>query len=111
MSHSPALPAQHMTRVDATRNARACGRITGTEYSGVQTPYNAQRPLSGCTPGEGSLASRGTDEMARNYSSLELAALKALIEAESRLEMLGRNELAREIRVVRGRLLVKYVPK
>ncbi len=51
-----------MMHSDATMNAREA-YTSVTEYSGITTPYNALRPFTGCTPCEGSLASRSTDEM------------------------------------------------
>ena len=85
-------------------NARGCGRIVVTEYSGATTQYNAFRPLSGCTPGEGSLASRSTDEMPLLKGSPRWIAYLALLSAERKLEMAGLEADARAVRQIRRAL-------
>ena len=43
-------------------------------------------------------------------ASVELALLKAIREAEQQAEILGRFDLAHELRVIRGRLFIKQGP-
>lgn len=56
---------RHRGRPRGRTRARAERYNGRAEYSGSQTLYDARRPLPGCTPGEGSTASRSTDEMPR----------------------------------------------